>query len=121
VIGAGDLRDRVGFYQREGASESPDYGNTIGDFETEASLTVAANIKPRLGGEAVLAGRLEGRKFVSITIRRSVSSAEITEDWRAKDERVGTIFNIRSVIDPYQHTADRNKWIELLCEEGVAT
>lgn len=121
MIGAGDLRERVGFYQREARDESPELGNTFGDFSATASLTVYANIKPRLGGEAVLAGRLEGRKLVNITIRRSAASAAITTDWRAKDERTGAIYNIRSIVDPYQDKPQRRMFLELLCEEGVAT
>ena len=62
VIGAGDLRYSVGFYQRGSLSNSPpDYGNTQDDFPATASFIVPANITPKLGGEDVLAARLTGQ------------------------------------------------------------
>lgn len=124
---AGDLRDRVGFYQREVLgddspdSASPDYGNTVGDFPAQAELIVAAQIRPRLGGEQMLAGRLEGKNVVNIVVRQSAATAAITTEWRAKDERTGEIFNIRSKIDPDQGKAGQGAWWELLCEKGVGT
>lgn len=126
TIAAGDLRDRVGFYQREmlGANspDVPDYGNTLGEFPADPEFdAVPANIKPRLGGEAVLAGRLEGKNLVNITVRQSAATAAVTTDWRAKDERKGTIYNIRSIIDPDEHTPQHGRFWEMLCEKGVAT
>lgn len=116
---AGDLRARVGFYQRENSSDG--YGNNQADFTADPEFIVAANIKPRLGGEAVLAGRLTGQNLVNITLRQSDDTSSITVDWRAKDERSGQIYNIRSIIDPYEHTAQHGRFWEMLCEKGVAT
>lgn len=129
MTSAGDLRDRVGFYKR-GTTGDPDaspptfddgYGNTVGEFSATAEFSVAANIKPRLGGEAVLAGRLTGQNLVNITVRQSDDTSSITTDWRAKNERSGELYNIRSIIDPDENTAQHGRFWEMLCEKGVAT
>lgn len=118
---AGDLRSKVGFYKRPDASDSsPDYGNTEGEFPDTPEFECAANIKPKLGGESVLAGRLTGTNLVNITVRRSSSTAQVDTDWRVKDERSGTIYNIRSIIDPQEGTNQHGRFFEMLCEKGVA-
>jgi hypothetical protein len=121
---AGDLRSRVGFYKRGaiGADSppAPDYGTTEGEYPDTPEFTCAANIKPRLGGESVLAARLTGTNLVNITVWRSSDTAQVDTSWRLKDERTGVLYNIRSVIDPDEHTAQHGRWLELLCERGVA-
>lgn len=117
---AGDLRARVGFYVRP--LQSDGYGNTeASEFPADPEFAVAANVKPKLGGENVLAGRLTGTNLVNITVRQSIQTALVTTEWRCKDERTGVIYNIRSKIDPYEGDADHGKWWEMLCEKGVAT
>lgn len=116
---AADLRDRVGFYQR--AMISDGYGNSVGDFPDDPEFTCAANIKPRLGGESVLAARLQGTHLANITVRSSYQTRQVKTDWMLKNERTGEIYNIRSIIDPEQATSKRGMFLELLCEEGVAT
>ena len=118
---AGDLRSRVGFYQRGAASpDVPDYGSGEAYPDTATFITYA-RIQPRLGGEAILANRLTGRNFVNITVRQSTETSAVDVDWKAKDEDDGTIYNIRSVIDPHQGDTDHGLWFEMLCEEGAAT
>lgn len=119
-MNAGDLRSKVGFYKRPPNDASPDYGAAEGEFLSTAEFTCAANIKPRLGGEQVLAQRLSGTNLVNITVRASSRASEVDTAWMVKDERSGVQYNIRSIIDPYEHTSERGKWIELLCEKGVA-
>lgn len=120
TIRAGDLRERVGFYK---PTETDDgYGNTqIGFAAVPTVGPVAAAIVPRLGGEALLAGRLAGKKFANVTVRCSSDTKQITTAWRARDERAGVDYNIRSIIDPGQGTPGHGRLLELLCEEGVAT
>lgn len=121
MIGAGDLRHLVGFYQREDLSDTspqPDYGVTEGEFLQV--FTAQAQIRPKLGGEDVLAARLTGKNLVNITVRKSAASAAVTTDWMAKNERSGESYNIRSIIDPFQSKPQRGRFIELLCEKGVA-
>jgi hypothetical protein len=118
---SGDLRYSVGFYQRSALSNSPpDYGNTEDNFPATANFIVAANITPKLGGETVLAARLTGRGIVNITVRQSTNTRMVTTDWKAKDERSGEVYNIRSVIDPMGETSRHGFYFEMLCEKGVA-
>ena len=120
AIRSADLRSLVGFYQRVTEPDVPDTGNEHSEFPDAPQFTVAANIKPRLGGEDVLASRLTGVNLVNITVRRTPQTAAVDTAWRAADERSGVIYNIRSVIDPLEHTADHDRFIELLCEKGGA-
>lgn len=118
------LRYRIGFYQRgsglpAGSPPPPDYGSAPG-YPGTATFVVYGNIKPRLGGEAVLAARLTGKNFVDITVRQDSLTDQVDTDWMCKNETTGEIFNIRSVIDPHQGDADHDDWWEMLCEKGVA-
>jgi hypothetical protein len=118
----GNLRYSVGFYQRPALGASPpDYGNVEDDFPPVATFVVPANIVPKLGGEDVLAARLTGKGFVNIIVRQSAQTRSVTPDWRAKDERTGEIYNIRSVIDPEGGNSKYGFYFEMLCEHGVAT
>jgi len=121
---AGDLRYRIGFYQRGavGAPGSPDtdYGMN-GAYPGTATFITAANVEPKLGGEAVLAGRLTGKNFSNITVRQSSETNVVNTDWICKNEETGEVYNIRSVIDPHQGNVKHGMWWEMLCEEGVAT
>ncbi len=115
---SGALRHRVGFYKRAAAGDG--YGNTQAEFSGTAEFVCAANIRPKLGGEDVLAGRLTGRNLVNIIVRQSQQSLQVTEDWRARDERSGEVYNIRSIIDPEKAASRRGMFFEMLCEKGVA-
>lgn len=115
---AGDLRSRVGFYAPVAADDG--YGNTNAPFAATATFTVAANIKPKLGGEQVLAGRLSGTNLVNITVRRSTQTKTVTDAWLAKDARSGVPYNIRSIIDPDEGKSGAGTWLEMLCEKGAA-
>jgi hypothetical protein len=120
ALQAGDLRSLVGFYQRQTVTGDPDYGNDQSEFPDVPVFTCSANIKPRLGGEDVLAARLTGVNLVNITVRKSPSAVQVDTAWRIKDQRSGVIYNIRSIIDPAEHLADHDKFLEMLCEKGVA-
>ena len=74
--------------------------------------TVWARIEPLRGREALEAGRLEARHSHRVTIRYR---DDVVAGQRA---RIGArIFNIRSVAN----RGDRDRWLELICVEGVAT
>lgn len=116
---AGELRERVGFYRRLAADDG--MGNVSGEFAATPEFPpVAAKIVPRLGGESVLAGRLQGTNFVNITVRASSDTRAVDTAWLARDERAGLDYNIRSIVDPHQGTGDRGRFLEMLCEQGVA-
>lgn len=112
---SGDLRWRIGFYQR--ALQSDGYGNNEAEYPADPEFEVWALLVPKLGGETVQAARLAGKNMVNITVRRSSNTLTVTDAWRAKDENSGVIYNIRSIIDP----DGKRQWIEMLCEQGVAT
>jgi head-tail adaptor len=78
---------------------------------------VAASVQAKLGGENVTAARLAGQQPWLIVVRQSAETRQVTTDWRARDVRAGTLFNIRSIADP---DAGRT-WFEILCQSGVAT
>lgn len=111
---AGELRHRVAFEARPPLADG--YGNTQGpDFVVQ--FTVSAGIVARLGGETVMAARLDGRQPVTITVRRSADTLRIATDWRARDVATGEVYNIRSIADP----DDKRMQLDLLCEKGVVT
>jgi SPP1 family predicted phage head-tail adaptor len=112
-----ELRHRLTFQARP-IQTGDEYGTYEGDFEDE--FTVWAAVKPKLGGEDVLAGRLKGRNLVNITIRYSDQASLITTDWRAVQrigDRITKLYNLRSIIDP----DGKRMWIELLAEDGALT
>jgi len=118
---SGDLRYRVGFYKRGASSpDVPDYGSG-GGYPGVATFITYANIKPRLGGEQVIAARLTGKNYVDITVRQDSQTNAIDTDWKAKNEDTGEEYNIRSVIDPHGGDPAHHMWWEMLCEKGVAT
>lgn len=114
----GDLRARIGFYQLISADDG--YGNTESGYPETANFQCRANIKPRLGGEKILADRLSGTNFVNITVRQSSRTRTVDPSWKIKDERSGVEYEVRSIIDPYEDSSDRGAWFEMLCEKGVA-
>lgn len=91
------------------------YGNTISGVWTE-QFTVHAGLQFLRGSEQVIAARLEGRSPVVILLRSSQNARRITHEWRAKDLRTGTIYQIKESPRP---SADR-AFVEMLAESGVA-
>jgi head-tail adaptor len=113
--GAGDLRYRVTFSERDQVQD--EFGNvSTGWLER---FTVSANIIAKVGGEAVEAARLAGRQPVLIRVRKSSDAMLVTTDWKATDE-AGREYNIRTAIDPSIGDSGHGFWIEMLAETGVA-
>jgi SPP1 family predicted phage head-tail adaptor len=94
--------------QREALS--PDGGG--GHTSTWSDVaTVWAEVAPRAGDEAFAAGRIEARTRLRLRLR--------FRDGVAAGMRIvldGRILNVRAVLDD-----GRRRWLELDCEEGVAT
>jgi SPP1 family predicted phage head-tail adaptor len=108
----GHLEERV-YLQRPTATADGMGGTEAGwadVFETRAHFRYLR------GTEAVMAGRLQGRLTIVATIPSHHDARAVTPDWRMRDARAGTIWNVRSVIP-----SDDRAWLELTCESGVAT
>ena len=67
------------------------------------------------GGETVMAGRLQGKQPVVIRVRACAATDAVTTDWRVRDTRRGSVFNIRSIIP-----SDDRAFLDMTCETGVA-
>lgn len=115
-MSAGELRQRVTFSQRAVISDG--YGNEEGEFQDQ--FTVHARIQPRLGGETVIAARLQGVQPVTIRVRQSTDTRQIDATWRVENAVTHVKYNIRTVVDPEEHTSDHGKWIDILAEAGVS-
>lgn len=109
---AGSLRHRLRFEAREIASD--DYGNEQTAFAER--FVRPAEIMPLKGGERVLAARLEGVQPVIIRVRKDSDTSTIQPEWRAVDERSGTVYALHSVADMEQRSA----YLDIMAETGVA-
>lgn len=109
----GQLRERVAFEYR--ATVDDGLGNEeAGDWTP--GFTVAARIAPARGAESIQAARLAGKQPVLITVRSSTQTREVGLSWRARDVRKGTLYNIRSIVNP----DEQNKYLDMECDAGVA-
>jgi SPP1 family predicted phage head-tail adaptor len=108
---AGDRVEHVAFDALEGGSDG--HGGTTSSW-VEQFRRRAAFVHLR-GGERVLAARLEGRHQVAIGVLNSADVRRVTTDWRVRDLRRGTIYNIRDITP----SADQHA-VDFLCESGVA-
>lgn len=114
-MSAGKLTERVTLSRRElkNPDEPNDYGNTVAEWADQGH--VWAQIIHLRGGEAVIAGRLQGRDPVVIRVRASALTREVASDWRVMHG--GTEYAVRSVNpDPEGDRA----WIDIMAESGVA-
>lgn len=103
----GDLRKRVTIQ-----SETPTSDNAGGYALAWTDVaTVWAEIEPLGGNEVFAAQHLEGHVTHRVTMRYR---GGVTTDMRLTCG--SRAFNIRAVLN----TDERNRWIELLVEEGAA-
>ena len=108
--GLGGMRHRLDL-QRE--TKTPDGGGGyVLDWETVA--TVWGEVRPIAGRE-----RLEAMRLASAVTHRAVIrwQAGLAPDAEWRLVKDGRAFNIRAVVN----LEERNRFLELLCEEGVAT
>ncbi len=104
----GTLRHRLTLQEEtRSADTGGGYTLTWGDF-----ATVWGRIEPLTGTERLRAMQLESRISHRVTIRHR---AGVIAGMRLLHS--GRAFNVRAVIDP----DERRHWLELMCEEGVAT
>lgn len=110
----GAMRDRVGF---DAPTSTPDgYGGVETGWADEAdAVECAAELIHMRGSESVDAARLAGRAVLKVRIGQSDAARAISTDWRMRDLRRGTIYNLRDV----DSVTDRH-WIWIMAESGVA-
>jgi head-tail adaptor len=114
--GAGGLRQKLHF-QKRGEAED-EFGNPLpgGDFETV--FTDYAELVPRMGGETVMASRLQGIQPYTMRVRSNGNTRQVTTAWQIVDARnANRIFNIKGISDSDQ----KNQYLELLVVEGEAS
>lgn len=113
---AGPMRDRIAFDKREDLStNSPagdGHGNMEGDWEEQFERW--GRLRPKLGGEQVMASRLQGVQPFTITVRFDNETRLIKSDWRARNVADDTIYAILSVMNP----DEKKKYIELTVTAG---
>lgn len=122
--GAGQLFEKVAFDERANSSDGS--GNAEEDFveqfECRAGFTFLR------GGEAVIAGRLEGRQPIVVRVRASSNTRQIQPAWRMRNLRNGEwaggsgaeywdgpIYAVRSVVP-----TENRMFLDVMVESGVA-
>lgn len=113
---ATDLREQVTFAKRVDISD--EYGGVTAGWQDQ--FTVRARIWPRLGGETVIAARLTGAQPVTITVRESPVTRQIQPQWKVTDTEWNIEYAIQSIVDPDQSSPRHDRYLDLLCQAGVA-
>lgn len=109
----GEMRERVAFEARTVSDDG--FGNPVsGDFAEV--YRCAAHIAPKLGGETIIASRLTGTQPMLITVRVCAALKTLGTDWRVRDVRHGTVYNIRSIANP----DEKRRYLEILAVAGEA-
>lgn len=108
---AGALTERVAF---DAPTETADGFGGVETGWAEQFQRRAEFIYQR-GGEAVEAARLAGSSIYKVKVRSSTDTRGITTDWRLRDVRRGTAYNIREV-----DAITQRGWVYLMVEAGVA-
>jgi len=111
--GAGSLDKRVRFQRRQDVED--EFGNVKSTWVDQ--FTVSARMIPRLGGEEVMAGRLQGVQPYILRVRGSSDTRQITPEWRAVNARTGLAYNIKSISNP----DERGAYLDMLVVQGGAT
>lgn len=113
-MSAGKLRERIAFEQRVETDDG--YGNVLGSWEVQT--TVAAQVTPRMGGEPVIAARLQGIQPVTIRVRSSAATRAIAAGWRARDTRSGVVY---AIVSPGANVDQKDRFLDFLAEQGRPT
>lgn len=109
---AGRLRETVAWELR--SLQSDGFGNTRGAFVEV--FKSSAGFTPGASDEAVLAGKLEGRKEMSVRVRASPNTRGIDSDYRMRDMRNLKTYAV--IADPIETTG--RQFIDITVQRGVA-
>ena len=105
---AGALRERITI-QSEASTPDGGGGFTAGWVDV---VTVFASVSPQRGGEALEAMQVRDTQLYDVVIRyRTDITSKQRVIWGSR------IFNIRAVMNK----DERDKYLTLVCEEGVGT
>ena len=110
------MRHQVKIQSQSGSADVG--GSTNLSFSDVA--TVNASIKPLAGGDRFFGDQIEERvtHMITIRFRRDVTyKNHLKYDFADGGVNYSRIFNIRRVIN----RDTRNRFLDILCEEGVAT
>lgn len=111
-MASGKMRTKLAFQKR--ATGDDGFGTVIsGDFETV--FFDYAELTPRFGAEAVIAGRLQGVQPYTIKIRAHTNARLVDATWRAVNARDGTVY---SIVSPPTDATQKNAEIEFLATVG---
>lgn len=105
-----DLYHRVAFEERA----EIDRGDGVKAGGWVSRFSVRAGFVHLRGGESVMTGRLAGQHAQIIFVRTSMQTLDVTTEWRIRDERTGTFFNIRDITP-----GDDRLWLDFLVQSGV--
>jgi len=113
-FGAGQMDQLVAFDKREPVDDGD--GNTVSGAWREMFRQPAEFVYQRgRGSETVLAARLSNRAPMFVRVRVSSQTAAVNPDWRMRDVRRGTIYNIRDITNESSRAI-----FDMLVESGVA-
>ncbi len=112
-MAAGKMRAKLAF-QKRGTSDDG-FGTVVtGDFETV--FEEFAELTPRFGSEAVLAGRLNGTQPYTIKVRQCNATREVDASWRAVNARNVAI--VYSIVSPGADETQKGAYLEFLATVG---
>lgn len=113
---AGNLTERVAFDAPSGSTDA--FGGKADTFAN--GNTVAAQWVYGKGDESVQAARQAGRFAYKIKVRSSAETRAVTTDYRMRDVRDGTTWNITEV-DARSQEAKRARAVFIVVEGPVVT
>ena len=110
----GALRDRVHFQMRGTTGDG--WGNTVPGNAFTTQFTTDVNLTARLGGETVVAARMQGAQPYILTARWAENTIKVSVGWQLVDVKDATrIFN---VVSPPVDPDGKRQWIEMLVTSG---
>jgi head-tail adaptor len=111
----GALNDRMHFQNRSAIDDG--WGNSsAGQGEFETQFTRYAALRPRIGGEAVTAARLDGRQPYVVTVHYDRQVLGVTTSWRLVDKNNAN--RVLNIISPPADPDGTRQWLEFLAEDG---
>ena len=110
-MGIGQFNNRVTFESRTVADD----GAGGGSVSWTTALVVWGYLAPERGRETLAAGRLQSATMGVLRIRSSAAALLIDPSYRVTID--GAAYQIRTITNPDQ----RNRFLEMVVEKGVAT